>query len=114
MDIRVIGNLPAHWGSMGSFLGAAVFPVGLILVILAGGELITGNMMSVSMAYYAKKINLALLLKIAGYAAWGDFARNMVPTFIGNLIGGGIFVGLVYYLAFHNKRNQDRVLKKVS
>lgn len=36
-------------------LGGAVFPVGLMLVVLAGGELITGNMMSLSMALYAKE-----------------------------------------------------------
>ncbi len=36
------------WGTTGDlglskYLGAAVFPVGLILVIIAGGELFTGN-----------------------------------------------------------------------
>lgn len=43
-------------------LGGAVFPVGLMLVVLAGGELITGNMMSLSMALYAKKITLISVL----------------------------------------------------
>ena len=40
LDIHVIGTLPAEWGSFGALLGAAVFPIGLILTILAGGELL--------------------------------------------------------------------------
>jgi formate/nitrite transporter FocA (FNT family) len=63
LDIRVSGNLPKEWGSFGSFLGAAVFPVGLVLVVLAGSELITGNMMSVPMALYAKRITWKGLLR---------------------------------------------------
>ncbi|MET3688907.1 formate/nitrite transporter FocA (FNT family) [Priestia megaterium] len=30
LDVRVIGNLPAEWGSLSNLLGGAVFPVGLI------------------------------------------------------------------------------------
>ena len=59
LDIHVIGTMPKAWGSFTSFLGAAVFPIGLILVILAGGELVTGNMMTVSMA--ASKENYFIL-----------------------------------------------------
>lgn len=55
LDIRVIGDLPKEWGSLSSLIGAAVFPVGLILVVLAGAELITGNMMSVAMALFSRK-----------------------------------------------------------
>ena len=55
LDIHVIGTMPKSWGSFTSFLGAAVFPIGLILVIFAGGELVTGNMMTVPMAWFQKK-----------------------------------------------------------
>ena len=48
LNIRVLGNLPERWGSLVNILGGAVFPFGLMLVVLAGGELITGNMMSLS------------------------------------------------------------------
>ena len=60
-SIRVFTRYSCYWnnakglGSFTSFLGAAVFPIGLILVILAGGELVTGNMMTVSMAWLHKK-----------------------------------------------------------
>ena len=65
-------------GSFTSFLGA-VFPIGLILVILAGGELVTGNMMTVSMAWLQKKITLFY------------FIRNLVIVTFSNFIGA-VFV----------------------
>ncbi|PLR95209.1 formate/nitrite transporter family protein [Bacillus sp. T33-2] len=208
LDIRVIANLPEEWGTFGSFLGAAVFPLGLVLIILAGGELLTGNMMAVSMAFFAKKVSPGRLLHnwfwitlsnligalfvayffghvagltdhgpylektvaiahakleegfieslasavgcnwlvglavwlsygsdefsgkilaiwfpimgfvaigfqhvvanmfvipaaiFAGHFSWLDFLNNFIPVFIGNAIGGSIFVALAYYLAY--------------
>ncbi|MDQ0272069.1 formate/nitrite transporter family protein [Cytobacillus purgationiresistens] len=222
LDIRVIGNLPAEWGSFGSFIGAAVFPIGLILVILAGGELITGNMMSVSTALFSKRISLMQLINnwfwvllsnfigalfvayffghivgltetgpfldktvalagakiddtfmqtlisaigcnwlvclavwlsygahdfagkilaiwfpimafvaigfqhvvanmflipaaiFAGSYTWLDFIQNIIPAFIGNVIGGAIFVGLAYFMAFQKQDVKEVHLRKVS
>ena len=53
--------MPHEWGSLITFIGAAVFPVGLICILLGGGELLTGNMMAVSIAYFAKKIKFTQL-----------------------------------------------------
>lgn len=208
LDIRVTGSLPQQWGSLSNLLGGSVFPLGLILVILAGGELITGNLMSMSLALYARKISLKQLLNnwfwitlanfagalfvayffghvvgltetgpylaktvaiaqaklqdtfgqtlisaigcnwlvclaiwiaygaddiigkmvgmwfpvmafvaigfqhvvanmfvipaaiFAGHFSWGAFAGNIVPAFIGNVIGGAVFVGFVYFISF--------------
>ena len=83
--IRVFTRYSCYWnnakilGSFTSFLGAAVFPIGLILVILAGGELVTGNMMTVSMAWLQKKITLF------------HFIRNLVIVTFSNFIGA-VFV----------------------
>ncbi|MEB4869508.1 MULTISPECIES: formate/nitrite transporter family protein [Priestia] len=220
LDVRVIGNLPTEWGSLSNLLGGAVFPVGLMLVVLGGAELITGNMMSVSIALYAKKIPLRHLLynwfwvtlanflgavfiayffghivgltetgpfldktvaiaqakiddsflktlisavgcnwlvclaiwlsygaddvtgKIlgiwfpimafvaigfqhvvanmfiipaaifAGHFTWIDFMTNIIPTFIGNMIGGAVFVGLIYFSSYQQKQKER--LKKAS
>lgn len=60
--IRVTGTMPQEWGSLITFIGAAVFPIGLICILLGGGELLTGNMMAVSIAYFAKKIKLTQLI----------------------------------------------------
>jgi len=83
LDIHVIGTMPKSWGSFTSFLGAAVFPIGLILVILAGGELVTGNMMTVSMAWLHKKIDLF------------HFIRNLVIVTFSNFIGA-VFVAYFF------------------
>ncbi|MCV9884360.1 formate/nitrite transporter family protein [Metabacillus halosaccharovorans] len=57
LDIRVTANLPEEWGTFNTLIGASVFPVGLVLIIIAGGELLTGNMMAVSMAFLTKRVS---------------------------------------------------------
>ncbi|WP_079508935.1 formate/nitrite transporter family protein [Mesobacillus jeotgali] len=208
LDIRVIASLPEEWGTFSSLIGAAVFPVGLILIVIAGGELLTGNMMAVSMAFLSKRISLGRLIKnwfwitlfnfvgalfvayffgqvaeltstgpyldktvaiagaklehgfisslvsaigcnwlvglavwlaygaediggkilaiwfpimafvaigfqhvvanmfvipaaiFSGYYSWIDFIRNFVPVYIGNAIGGAVFVSVFYWIAY--------------
>ncbi|RKQ37284.1 formate/nitrite transporter family protein [Oceanobacillus halophilus] len=223
--IRISGTVPPEWGSFGTFLGAAVFPIGLICILIGGGELLTGNMMAVSIAYFAKKVRFSALLKnwlliaffnmigamfvayffghfvgltegaflektvhtaeakvdasfwvafvsgigcnwlvamavwlcygakdylgkilaiwfpimtfvligfqhvvanmfvipaaiFAGYLTWGDFILNIIPVFLGNAVGGAIFVSLFYYLAYMkeevNKEDSVMMTKKIS
>jgi formate/nitrite transporter len=208
LAIRVTGNLPEEWGSFGTFLGAAVFPLGLVLILIAGGELLTGNMVAVTIACLAKKLTISKLFfnwfwitvsnfigaifvayifghivgltetepfltktisivdakleesfwqsffsgigcnwlvglavwqsygsediagKIlaiwfpimgfvaigfqhvvanmfiipaaifAGHADWMDYLRNFIPVFLGNAVGGSIFVALIYWIAY--------------
>lgn len=59
---------------LAKFLGAAVFPVGLMLVIMAGAELFTGNNL-MTFALMNKKITIKQLLK------------NWIVVYIGNFIG---------------------------
>ena len=216
LDIRVSGSMPEAWGSFAVFVGATVFPLGLILVLLAGAELITGNMMSVAMALYAKKISIPGLLKnwfwvtlanlvgalfvayffghvvgltetgpfldktvaiakaktadsflqtfisaagcnwlvclavwlsfgatdfggkvagiwfpvtafvaigfqhvvanmfvipaaiFAGQVTWGAFVGNVIPAFLGNVVGGAIFVGLFYYISYAKSKTTTK------
>lgn len=75
LAIHVSTMIPAQWASFGNLLGAAVFPIGLILVILAGGELLTGNMMSLPLAMFARRIGL------------GAVARNWLLVTFANLMG---------------------------
>ncbi|WP_025729020.1 formate/nitrite transporter family protein [Atopobacter phocae] len=81
--IRVNAILPEEWSSFGSFLGASVFPVGLILLLIAGGELLTGNMMAVGMAMAARKVS------------WIDLVKNWTVVALFNLIGA-IFVAYFF------------------
>ncbi len=56
------------------FIGASVFPAGLMMVIVCGAELFTGNNL-LTLALSAKKISAAEML------------RNWIFVYIGNLIG---------------------------
>ncbi|MEW4372092.1 formate/nitrite transporter family protein [Paenibacillus kandeliae] len=83
LDIRVIASMPEEWGSFANFVGASLFPVGLILVLVAGGELLTGNMMAVPLARMARKIS-----------TW-EVARNLVAITIANMLGA-LFVAYFF------------------
>ncbi|WP_077623721.1 formate/nitrite transporter family protein [Sediminibacillus massiliensis] len=84
LDIRVTGDMPEEvWGSMTALIGGLVFPVGLVFVLLAGGELLTGNMMAVATARFAGKIKTM------------DIIRNWSIITITNFIGA-IFVAYFF------------------
>jgi formate/nitrite transporter len=65
-------------------VGGFVFCLGLILVIVAGAELFTGNSLIV-MAYVSRKVTL-----------W-QLCRNWLTVFFGNFVGALVIVILVYY-----------------
>lgn len=70
--------------AVGKVIGALLFPVGLLLVLIAGADLFTGNTL-VTMAWYKKEIKL------------GDVAKNLSIVWLGNLVGALFLVVLVYY-----------------
>ncbi|MFR1835330.1 MAG: formate/nitrite transporter family protein [Turicibacter sanguinis] len=70
--------------AVGKVVGALLFPVGLLLVLIAGADLFTGNTL-VTMAWYKKEIKL------------GDVAKNLSIVWLGNLVGALFLVVLVYY-----------------
>jgi formate/nitrite transporter len=75
---------PARWGTLPTlFLGAA-FTLGLVLVVIAGSDLATGNMMLVPLGAMRGKIDV------------GDVVKNLTLVLVGNLIGA-VFVA--YFLA---------------
>jgi len=71
-----ITGVSANLGAgISKLIGGAVFPVGLIAIVLTGMELFTGDCMIVPMAAMMKKIT------------WGDVLRVWIWVYIGNLIG---------------------------
>lgn len=88
LDIHVIYQLPADWGSFGGLLGAAVFPVGIILTVLAGGELLTGNMMTLPVAWFARQISGLAVLRNWFWVTVANFIGSIaVAYFFGHLLG---------------------------
>lgn len=79
LDIRVTGTLPKAWGSISGLVGGSVFALGLILVLLAGAELLTGNFLTVAIATFAGRVTVGQLL------------RNWILVLIGNFVGA-VFV----------------------
>jgi len=75
---------PARWGNLQTFVAGTVFCLGLILVIVAGSELLTGNMALVPLA------------AMRGRAKLGDLVHNFGFVLLGNLLGS-LFVA--YFLA---------------
>lgn len=67
---------------VGKLIGASVFPVGLMMVIMCGAELFTGNNL-LTLALMDKKITA------------GAMVKNWVVVYIGNLIGSVLLAFLL-------------------
>lgn len=70
-------------GGLGRLLGACAFPAGLMLVVMAGGELFTGNCLMAGPA-------------ANGAVRWRDVLRNWLFVYLGNM-AGALFVALTAY-----------------
>ena len=75
---------PATWGTLPTLFLGATFTLGLVLVLIAGSDLATGNMMLVPLSAMRGRISV------------GDVVRNLTLVLIGNVLGA-MFVA--YFLA---------------
>lgn len=152
--LKVVSGIPHEWGGVATLLGASVFPIALICILLGGGELVTSNMMIMSLGRLAGRISSKMLLRNwvivcmgawlhfaaknttgrmlaiwfpvmifilngfqhlvanmfvipAGILAganitWGQFFFNMIPVFLGNVVGGASFVGASYLYTYRD------------
>ena len=71
-------------------LSGLAFSLGLILVVVGGAELFTGNNL-LTMAWASKKVSTWQIL------------RNWLVVYLGNIIGGAGFVGIAYWLIDSSK-----------
>jgi formate/nitrite transporter FocA (FNT family) len=65
----------ATWGTLPTLFMGAAFTLGLVLVLIAGSDLATGNMMLVPLSAMRGKISMA------------DIVRNLTLVLFGNLLG---------------------------
>jgi len=75
---------PKTWGTLPTLFTGAAFTLGLVLVLIAGSDLATGNMMLVPLGAMRGKIGMR------------DVAVNLTLVLVGNLLGA-LFVA--YFLA---------------
>ena len=78
------GLAPSMWGTLPTLFTGVAFTLGLVLVLIAGSDLATGNMMLVPLSAMRGRIGLR------------DVAGNLTLVLLGNLIGA-LFVA--YFLA---------------
>lgn len=67
-------NLMTTDPGLGKFVGALIFPVGIMLVLFVGGSLFTGNNL-ITLAWLDKKISLT------------QVGKNWIAVWLGNLVG---------------------------
>ena len=104
LDIRITGTMPAEWGGLRTFIGASVFPIGLVLTLIAGGELLTGNMLTLPMALFSRQIGAAALLRNWVLVTVSNFAGSLaVAFFFGHFLGltEGDFLASTVSIAQH-------------
>ncbi len=88
LNIRVSASIPKEWASLGTFLGASVFPLGLILTLIAGGELLTGNMMAVPLARLANRVSSRQLVLNWFWITVSNFVGAVFVAYIfGHVVG---------------------------
>jgi formate transporter len=80
-------------------LGGLVFSLGLLLVVVAGAELFTGN-------------NLLVMAWADGRISAGEVLRNWVVVCLANLVGAA-GLALCVYMADHGQMNGGRVAQQV-
>ena len=66
-------------------IGGLVFGVALTLVLIAGGELVTSNMMTLTQGALGRTIS------------WGKWVSTLVFCFFGNVLGAFVFAGLIHF-----------------
>lgn len=83
LAIDVTAGMPAAWGGLVTLFYGLVFSLGLILVVVGGAELLTGNMALVPLAVFR------------GRTSWGRLALNWAVVTVGNL-AGSLLVAYVF------------------
>ena len=97
-NIIISQSIGAFDAGLAKFLGAMVFPVGLMLVVICGAELFTGNNL-MSLAVMDKKITI------------GKMFRNWGLVWCANFIGSLALVFLIYY---SNSLSGDAAAKAIA
>ncbi|MBN2335511.1 formate/nitrite transporter family protein [Candidatus Bathyarchaeota archaeon] len=86
-----VGLADAVGSGFANFLGGAVFSVGLMLVVLGGAELFTGN-------------NLVVTACLSGRVTFAGLLRNWVVVYMGNFVGSLLLV-FIMFNAFYAYRD---------
>ena len=92
---------------------AIIFPIAAF--VAAGFEHSVANMYFIPLGLFLKEIDPAFVSNTAAQAGldltgmtWGNFLlKNLLPVTIGNIIGGAVMVGLIYWVVYLYKRQSS-------
>jgi formate/nitrite transporter len=82
-------------------VGALIFPVGFVMIVLLGLELVTGNFALVPLALREGRIT------------WGDLLSNWSWVFLGNLLGG-MFYAVLFTLTLSPDSEMGKQLMAIA
>jgi formate/nitrite transporter len=82
-------------------VGALIFPVGFVMIVLLGLELVTGNFALVPLALREGRIT------------WGDLLSNWGWVFLGNLLGG-MFYAVLFTLTLSPDSEMGKQLMAIA
>ncbi|HPD63258.1 MAG TPA: formate/nitrite transporter family protein [Anaerolineaceae bacterium] len=83
---------------------SVIFPI--TAFIAAGFEHCVANMYLIPVAIFLRRIDPEFVVSTqlsAEALNWSNFiVKNLLPVSLGNILGGALFVGLIYFLAYKN------------
>jgi formate/nitrite transporter len=82
----------------GKFLGAILFPVGLVMIVIAGGDLFTGNCL-LTMGWLNKRYSFSKVL------------ANLGLVYLGNLLGALALAGLMSLSQTASETTREYILE---
>jgi formate/nitrite transporter len=85
LSILVAGGMPgvaAHNPGIVKFMAGAMFPLGLVLVVVAGAGLFTSDCATLPFAFWQQKIKLLDVLKIAGIGYFANFLGALLVAWL--------------------------------
>lgn len=108
MLMSLIGGLYIALGAQGFitvydniFIRAAVFPVGLMLIMLVGGEIFTGDCL-MTFALLQRKIKSSSYINV------------LLQVLVGNLVGSVLVALLLYYGGMYNNPKFSETILKIA
>jgi formate/nitrite transporter len=94
-----------------AFAGRSVFDKAVAIIFPISAFVAAGFEHSIANMYF---IPMGMLLKASGHIvtnidaiSWVGFLSNLIPVILGNLIGGSVFVGFVYYIIYLRNRHKE-------
>ena len=100
---NVVGNVFSKtFPEWGKFLGAIVFSIAVLLIVMVGGELFTGNNLVMAFGAYDKSVSWKDVGKVWGISYIGNFVGCLILALI--FAGAGASGTADYFAGFINGR----------